>query len=309
MVKRSSDEESSCSHKQIADYDLKRYENMAEISSSSGSDEEPMCPNQPTAADHDFKSWAVGDRYELCRLLGKGSYGVVAEAKDMSTGLKVAIKRIQNIFDQKNGVKLCREMRILRMARHSHKVKLLNILCPGLDSMINPTDHYSGIYGTRISEAEAQNADISDIYLVTEFADTDLYKLLNSEQYLSMDHIRSFMHQIFSGLKYLHSANIIHRDVKPANILLNEDCSLSICDFGLSRVVHHERIVRASSLSLTVPCTLKKSLDVDISKSHYNDYSSSDGALSDGSSNDEGIHMFEYICLCAYICMYVHTYV
>lgn len=257
--------------------------------SSTSSDEEFVCPNRPTAADYDFKSWVVGDRYELSRLLGKGSYGLVAEAKDMLTGLKVAIKRIQNIVDHKNGIKLLlREMRILRSAKHPHKVKLLNVLCPGLDPIDKSNNHCNGINGKRkLDEVEPEcrnDADISDIYLVTEFADTDLYKLLNSEQYLSMDHVRSFMHQIFSGLRYLHSANIIHRDVKPANILLNEDCSLRLCDFGLSRVVHKERIVQTSTLPLVLTSFLKKTLnDVDIYKSNYNDCSSSDRSSNDDS--------------------------
>ena len=37
------------------------------------------------------------------------------------------------------------------------------------------------------------------------------------------------------GMKYIHSANVMHRDIKPGNILMNEDCSVKICDFGLAR--------------------------------------------------------------------------
>lgn len=72
---------------------------------------------------------------------------------------------------------------------------------------------------------------------VFEFVDTDLYKLILSEQYLSTEHIQTFLYQLLCGLKYMHSAHVIHRDMKPANILLNEDCSLRICDFGLSRIL------------------------------------------------------------------------
>ena len=56
-------------------------------------------------------------------------------------------------------------------------------------------------------------------------------------QYLSSEHIRTFLYQTLCGLKYMNSASVVHRDMKPANILLNEDCSLKICDFGLARVV------------------------------------------------------------------------
>jgi mitogen-activated protein kinase 1/3 len=68
--------------------------------------------------------------------------------------------------------------------------------------------------------------------------DTDLYKLIMSPQYLTTEHIQTFLYQMLAGLRYIHSFSVIHRDLKPANILLNEDCSLKICDFGLARIVH-----------------------------------------------------------------------
>ena len=48
-------------------------------------------------------------------------------------------------------------------------------------------------------------------------------------------HYQSFVHQILVGLKYIHSANVLHRDLKPGNLLVNADCELKICDFGLAR--------------------------------------------------------------------------
>jgi len=65
--------------------------------------------------------------------------------------------------------------------------------------------------------------------------DTDLYKIMKSGQELSDDHYKFIIYQILRALLYLHSANIIHRDVKPSNVLINEDCTIKICDFGLSR--------------------------------------------------------------------------
>ena len=58
--------------------------------------------------------------------------------------------------------------------------------------------------------------------------DTDLYKLIMSPQYLTTEHIQTFLYQMLAGLKFLHSASVIHRDLKTANILLNEDCSLKV---------------------------------------------------------------------------------
>jgi mitogen-activated protein kinase 1/3 len=90
---------------------------------------------------------------------------------------------------------------------------------------------------SRTKEIQTDNS-LDDLYLVFEYVDTDLNRLLGSAQYLSPAHIQTFLYQLLVGLKYIHSANVIHRDIKPANILLFEDCTLKICDFGLSRVMN-----------------------------------------------------------------------
>ena len=65
---------------------------------------------------------------------------------------------------------------------------------------------------------------------------SDLHKIIVSPQPLSIDHVKIFLYQILRGLKFLHSARIIHRDIKPGNLLVNSNCLLKICDFGLARV-------------------------------------------------------------------------
>ncbi|CAN0227772.1 unnamed protein product, partial [Discosporangium mesarthrocarpum] len=161
---------------------------------------------------------------KVIRTLGHGSYGEVAEARDLETKTTVAIKRVLNIFDSEVDTKrIYREMYILRHMRHPEIIHLRDVIAP------KSYEHFA------------------DLYLVFEYVDTDLYKLIGSQQFLTNDHIKYFLYQMLTGLKYIHSAYVIHRDVKPANILLNEDCTLKICDFGLSRVVSAEHIARDPS--------------------------------------------------------------
>ncbi|KAF2566659.1 hypothetical protein F2Q68_00024021 [Brassica cretica] len=70
----------------------------------------------------------------------------------------------------------------------------------------------------------------NDVYIVYELMDTDLQRVLHSKQTLSHDQCR-----LLRGLKYVHSANILHRDLRPSNVLLNSKHELKIGDFGLAR--------------------------------------------------------------------------
>lgn len=74
------------------------------------------------------------------------------------------------------------------------------------------------------------NANVS-----AELMECDLAAIIRSGQPLTDAHFQSFIYQILCGLKYIHSANVLHRDLKPGNLLVNADCELKICDFGLAR--------------------------------------------------------------------------
>lgn len=74
-----------------------------------------------------------------------------------------------------------------------------------------------------------------DANLVAELMECDLAAIIRSGQPLTDAHFQSFIYQILCGLKYIHSANVLHRDLKPGNLLVNADCELKICDFGLAR--------------------------------------------------------------------------
>ena len=75
--------------------------------------------------------------------------------------------------------------------------------------------------------------------------ESDLHKIIQSGQELTTDHIRYFIYQILCAVAFIHSAGVIHRDLKPGNILVNSDCAVAICDFGFARPIgqHHETSV------------------------------------------------------------------
>lgn len=58
--------------------------------------------------------------------------------------------------------------------------------------------------------------------------EADLHQIIRSEQPLTDAHFQYFVYQVCRGLKYIHSANVLHRDLKPGNLLVNADCELKV---------------------------------------------------------------------------------
>ena len=75
-----------------------------------------------------------------------------------------------------------------------------------------------------------------DIYLVFEYMETDLHAVIRAN-ILEEIHKQYIMYQLFRALKYMHTGELIHRDVKPSNLLLNSECQVKLADFGLARSV------------------------------------------------------------------------
>ncbi|XP_022736645.1 mitogen-activated protein kinase 9-like [Durio zibethinus] len=160
-----------------------------------------------------FTEYGEASRYQIQEVIGKGSYGVVGSAIDTHTGEKVAIKKINDVFEHvSDATRILREIKLLRLLRHPVIVEIKHIMLP------------------------PSRREFRDIYVVFELMESDLHQVIKANDDLTPDHYQFFLYQLLRGLKYIHTANVFHRDLKPKNILANADCKLKICDFGLARV-------------------------------------------------------------------------
>ncbi|XP_044868690.1 serine/threonine-protein kinase NLK2-like [Mauremys mutica] len=147
------------------------------------------------------------------RPIGYGAFGVVWSVTDPRDGKRVALKKMPNVFQNLVSCKrVFRELRMLCYFKHENVLSAMDILQP------------------------PQIDCFEEIYVLTELMQSDLHKVIVSPQPLSAEHIKVFLYQILRGLKYLHSAGVLHRDIKPGNLLVNSNCILKICDFGLARL-------------------------------------------------------------------------
>eukprot|EP00931_Biecheleriopsis_adriatica_P114936 TRINITY_DN90800_c0_g1_i1.p1 TRINITY_DN90800_c0_g1~~TRINITY_DN90800_c0_g1_i1.p1 ORF type:complete len:491 (+),score=57.18 TRINITY_DN90800_c0_g1_i1:67-1473(+) len=165
---------------------------------------------QKTEAPVKFK---LAAHYRFIKLIGSSSYGTVASALELTTGRKVAVRRITNAFDTfryvVQGKLVLREVKLLQSIKH--------------DNIISILDMYPSGY-----------PDFDDIYIVTELMMTDLNRVIYSKQILSNFHHQYLSYQILRALLYLHSANVFHGDLRPSNMLVNRSCVLKICNFTLA---------------------------------------------------------------------------
>jgi len=161
-----------------------------------------------------YNKFFIDERYTNLRPIGDGSYGFVASAVDTVTGNNVAIKKIKDAFsDLIDAKRILREIKLLKhFNTHENIITVFDIMT-----------------------VPPNTTDFDDIYIVTNLMESDLERIIRSNQPLTDQHYQYFVYQILRGLKFIHSANVLHRDLKPSNLLVNSNCDLAICDFGLAR--------------------------------------------------------------------------
>ncbi|KAM0932974.1 putative mitogen-activated protein kinase CMGC-MAPK family [Dioscorea sansibarensis] len=170
-------------------------------------------PHKKSMLDKDFfTEYGEASQYQIQEVIGKGSYGVVGAAIDTHTGERVAIKKINDVFEHvSDATRILREIKLLRLLRHPDIVEIKHIMLP------------------------PSRREFKDIYVVFELMESDLHQVIKANDDLTPEHHQFFLYQLLRALKYIHTANVFHRDLKPKNILANADCKLKICDFGLAR--------------------------------------------------------------------------
>ncbi|KAK3401007.1 kinase-like domain-containing protein [Sordaria brevicollis] len=154
------------------------------------------------------------ENYDKLNDIEEGAYGWVARAREIETGKVVALKRLKIDPKDRSGLPVTglREIQILKDCNHRNIVKLKEVVV-GDDTR-----------------------SIENIFIVLEFLEHDLKSILEDmpEPFLASE-VKTLLLQLCSGISYLHSHYILHRDLKTSNLLLNNRGQLKIADFGMAR--------------------------------------------------------------------------
>ncbi|CAL0306103.1 unnamed protein product [Lupinus luteus] len=150
------------------------------------------------------------EQYEKVEKIGEGTYGVVYKARDRITNATFALKKIR-LEQEDEGVPstAIREISLLKEMQHRNIVRLQDVV-----------------------HSERR------LYLVFEYLDLDLKKHMDSSPDFAKDHqqVKMFLYQILCGIAYCHSHRVLHRDLKPQNLLIDRsNNALKLADFGLAR--------------------------------------------------------------------------
>jgi len=148
------------------------------------------------------------ERYQKIKKLGEGTYGVVYKARDKSTGNIVALKRIR-IESPEEGVPstTIREITILKELNHENIVRLYDVI-----------------------------HEENKLTLVFEYVDQDLKKYMdNHGSRVEKELMKSFLYQLLKGIAVVHDHKVLHRDLKPQNLLISKKGIMKLADFGLAR--------------------------------------------------------------------------
>jgi len=180
----------------------------------------------------------LDERYRLSGSLGWGGTATVYRATDVLLGRSVAVKVFHpHLTDPTVLARQRREMRVAAEVHHSHLVTIH-------DARVGSAGHATDPGGTDRAQPS---------YLVMEFVDGPSLAQRLTGAPLSPDEVNGIGVGIAGALQVLHARDLVHRDVKPGNILLTSTGVAKLSDFGIAKMVHAERVTNSADVVGTAP--------------------------------------------------------
>jgi len=158
------------------------------------------------------------ERFENIEKLGEGVYGTVHKVKDKQKNQIVTLKKIKFLDKKSEGIPYhaLREITALQLLKHPNIVNLLKVHMPVPET----------------------------IHLIFEFVDMDLTQYMVNHETRKIP-VKKIMKQLLQGIEYAHARHILHRDLKPRNILIDKEThTVKIADMGLARIIHPSQSCR-----------------------------------------------------------------
>lgn len=178
------------------------------VTSTSNNNNPQMYPLQVQG-----QTFCLSREHKVIKKIGEGAFGCVIAAEDVETKEKVAIKKITPVADEIfTARRTLREIMIMRLCSDHPNIISLRGLC-----INRPQD---------------------ELYIFMELMFSDLFKILSNVK-VNLDQTKVITKQILYGLAALRKIGVIHRDIKPGNILVTRECQVKLSDFGLARFTEY----------------------------------------------------------------------